>query len=211
MNDWFNHAALQIDAIIQLGKQNLLLTFFLTAVFWLIHFLNWMLGHRLSYLGVYPRHAIGLRGILFSPFIHGHFDHLIFNTIPLFILINLTLMYGYTVFIFVTVVVIMVSGLAVWCLGRPGIHIGASGLIMGYWGFLLAQVYFHPNLTAILIGIVCLYYLSGLATSLLPSVAKSVSWEAHLFGCLSGVAASVYLAKVCTWSSIWRPSWTCLF
>lgn len=191
MNNLFDHFANQLDILIQLSKQNLVLTFYIVGAFWIIHLVNFICRYQLNRFGVYPRHVIGLRGIIFSPFLHGHFDHLLFNTVPLFILVNLTLMYGMDLFLTVSLVVIVCSGLAVWLFARPGMHVGASGLIMGYWGFLLAEAFYHPNISAVIVAALCLYYLGGLFFSIVPSaVGKNVSWEAHLFGCLAGIGVA---------------------
>lgn len=186
---WIN----QLGTLINLSKQLLPLTLLLTAFFWLIHMVNFVLGYRLNVYGIYPRHTIGLRGIFFSPFLHGDFNHLFFNTIPLFILINLMLLNGIAIFMVASLFIILVGGFAVWLLGRSALHVGASGLIMGYWGFLLMQAILAPSAIVIIIAIVCVYYLGGLLISVIPSANKGTSWEAHLFGCLSGMLAALFI------------------
>jgi len=144
--------------------------------------------NRLSIAGIFPRHPFGLTGIICAPFLHANWGHLFFNTVPLFILANLVLIYGRVEFYQVTAIIIVLGGLATWVLGRKAIHLGASGLIMGYWGFLLLQSYYHPSILAVFVGVICLYYLGGLFLSLFPS-GKGVSWESHVFGFLAGMVA----------------------
>ena len=95
------------------------------------------------------------------------------------------LSYGQERALFLTGFITLVSGGAVWIFARPGIHIGASGLIMGYFGALLLDAYRNPGLMTILIAVLTLYYLSGLFFNLLPG-GKGVSWEGHVFGFIAG-------------------------
>ena len=151
--------------------------------------LNCLLGKRLNVLGIYPRNVFGLPGIATSPFIHGDLAHLIFNSIPLFILMNFVLIQGRPVFYKVSIVIILLTGIACWIFARKSFHIGASGVVMGYFSYLLINAYHQPTIMSIVLGGVCLYYFAGLFTQLFPQD-KTVSWEAHVFGFLAGIVAS---------------------
>ena len=182
MHEWLN----SLHELIVLSKANILLSCKMLAVFWLIHFINVLMGMRLNVFGIIPRKPYGLLGIFTSPFLHGNLEHLFFNSIAMFVLFDLMLIYGIPVFILTSVIIIIVCGIAVWCFARPGIHIGASGLMMGYWTFLLLNAYFQHSAMAIILAVLCLYYLAGLGLSLIPSD-DGTSWEAHLFGAFGGV------------------------
>lgn len=162
-----------------------------------IHLINWMVGGRLNILGILPRHPFGLVGIVCSPFLHADFNHLFFNSIPLFILTNLVLLQGVNGFIWVTGSVIFLSGLLTWCFGRRGLHIGASSLIMGYWSYLLTNAYHQQTVVSVILGLVCIYYFSGFFFEIFPGK-KSTSWEGHLFGALSGVLVALFLPQLIT-------------
>lgn len=190
MNDVIN----QFVSTVSLLQKNLPFVLILMGCLYAIHFINWMLGYRLNYLGIYPRRLFGLPGILFSPFLHGDFNHLFFNSIPLFVLLSFVLLNGMTTFICVSLFIIILSGIAVWLFARPAFHIGASGLIMGYWSYLLFTSYTHITPVSIALAVICLYYFGGLLFSLFPLKAKT-SWEAHVFGFLAGIAA-VYLCPL---------------
>ena len=86
------------------------------------------------------------------------------------------------------------SGILVWCFAKPGIHIGASGLITGYWALLVSDIYQQGTLTAIILGCVSLYYFAGIFLGVFPGK-KGVSWEGHLFGLLAGLTVG-YLLRV---------------
>lgn len=178
----------QFQALFSVIQLNLPISLSLIGILWIVQIVNVLLGYRLNYLGIYPRHLLGMPGIAFSPFLHGSFNHLFFNSIPLFILINFMLLAGWPLFVQASILIILISGSAIWLFGRPAIHVGASSVVMGYWGYLLIGAYYNPSALSIVLGILCLYYLGGLFFSIFPSE-ESVSWEGHLFGLLAGFAA----------------------
>jgi membrane associated rhomboid family serine protease len=180
----------QIGASIQ---ENLLLLALILLGLWAIQIVNSLAGYRLNLLGIYPRSWFGVPGILLSSFLHGSYKHLFFNSIPLFVLAALVLVQGKLQFVQITLIIILISGIAVWLFGRRAFHVGASSLIMGYWGFLLFNAYQERSTLPILLALLCLYYFSNLALSLFPTEQK-VSWEGHVFGFLGGIIASYMLS-----------------
>ncbi len=154
----------------------------------LVNFINRMIGGRLYILGIVPRHPVGLLGIICSPFIHGSFNHLFFNAIPLFFLMNMVLMYGFNVFLAVTLNIMVIAGGLTWLFGRHACHVGASGVILGYFGFLVIIAYLVPSFLSIMLLVLTLYYFGGLVASLVPIHTQGVSVEGHLFGFAAGIA-----------------------
>lgn len=181
--------ATQIDSATYFLQRNIPYMLYIIAVLYGIHFLNWLVGYRLNILGIYPRQVLSLPGIFFSPCLHGSFNHLFFNTIPLFALGCFVLVDGWPNFISATVMIVFIGGLGTWFFGRKGFHVGASGLIMGYWSYLLVNAYYQPTMLSIALALVCLYYFGGMLFNLFPTAIKA-SWEAHLFGFLGGLAAA---------------------
>ena len=179
----------QLQSNLSLIEANFYIAFMIVAGLWMIHFVNGILGMRLNWLGIYPRHVIGLVGIVFSPLLHGSFSHLFFNSIPLLVLICFVLVGGIAKFIYVTAIITALSGLAVWLMGRRAIHIGASSLVMGYWGYLLVDAIRNPSTMSVMLAVVCVYYFGGLIFSLFPEEER-VSFEGHIFGFLAGIATS---------------------
>ena len=184
MSEWINN----IQQLILASRQNLVISAYCVGALWVIHFINIALGMRLRAFGVIPRKSYGIIGIITHPFIHGHFEHLFFNSIALFSLVDLLLIYGMPTFVITTAVIIIITGVLVWCFARPGVHIGASGVMMGYWTYLLANAIITQSSMSWLLGALCVYYLGGLGLNLLPSE-PGTSWEAHVFGALAGIAA----------------------
>ena len=156
---------------------------------WGFYVLNLLLNKHLFILGIYPRRLYGLWGIVFAPLLHVNFNHLFFNSIPLLVLSNFVLINGLHFFLWVTGIITFLSGFLVWCFGKPGIHIGASALITGYWGFLVSNILQQGTFTAVILGVISLYYFAGIFLGIFPGK-KGVSWEGHLFGLLAGFATS---------------------
>ena len=175
-----------------LAKLHLGTIFMILVLLWGINIINWLvLGKFLNIFGIVPRTIYGIPGIALSSFLHGNFNHLFFNSIPLFVLGLFMLTLGTTVFYESTVLIILIEGSALWLFGRHANHIGASGLIAGYFSYLLVHAYYNPSIVAVFLAGIVLYYFGGILLSLFPSEEK-VSWEGHLFGFSAGIVA-VYL------------------
>ncbi|HVT62543.1 MAG TPA: rhomboid family intramembrane serine protease [Legionellaceae bacterium] len=170
-------------------KTNIVFLSQMLILLWGIFFINLFLGKHLLRLGIFPRHISGLPGIICAPFLHVDFNHLFFNSIPLVILANFILVQGIPYFLEVTWIIIVLSGALTWCFARYGLHVGASGVITGYWALLVADIYHQGTLTAIILGLVCLYYFAGILFSIFPGE-RNVSWQGHLFGLISGLIVS---------------------
>lgn len=167
---------------------------FVTLI-WVVEILDLLLGGSLDVYGIIPHSIIGLRGIIFAPFLHGGFAHLAANTIPLVTLGWLIMLRSTRDFFVVTAVTMLISGVGTWLFGAPNsLHIGASGLVFGYLGFLLLRGYFERSVVAISLSLfVGLVYGSAI-WGVLP-LQIGISWQGHLFGFIGGVMAARFLAK----------------
>ncbi|MFK8186119.1 MAG: rhomboid family intramembrane serine protease [Phormidesmis sp.] len=148
-------------------------------------------------LGIRPRQLMGLPGIFCAPFLHRDIGHLIANTIPFGVLGWLILLQdelqGSGSFYAVTLTVLLIGGLGTWLFGRDAVHLGASGLVFGYIGFLLVNAYATgPTLLTIGVAILVFWMYGSQLWGILPSSEKNmVSWEGHLFGFVGGIVAAV--------------------
>ena len=136
-----------------------------------------------------PYLAGSLRGILLSPLLHGSFSHLMSNTFPLLLLGGFVAIRGAKTLIGVSLLVILLGGLLVWVVGRPAVHIGASGLVFGYFGFLVAQGWYERSIVSIVVAVGVLLLYGGIIFGVLPQ-SGFISWEGHLFGLIAGVLAA---------------------
>ena len=177
----------QITVIIDAFKTNMPLVLGMIAFLWLFNAVVWLTKRRLFIFGIYPHTWHGFIGIPISPLLHGNVTHLLLNSVLFFVMANFVLLGGHLFFVYVTLFIAGVGGLAVWIFGRKSLHIGLSGVNMGYWGLLLIRAWRDPTIMTIAVAFVCLYYFGGLFLDLFPREEK-VSWEGHLFGFLAGVA-----------------------
>ena len=183
-------------AIAQEFKTQVLILGGLVAIFWGLEIVDSsFLGGALDLYGIRPRSLIGLRGILFAPFLHGSFAHVAANTVPFLTLGWLVMLREMRDFFVVTIITMLVSGIGVW-LTAPAysIHIGASGLIFGYFGFLLLRGYFERSFAAILFSLIVGLLYGGIIWGVLP-LQYGISWQGHLFGFIGGAIAARLLAR----------------
>ena len=136
-----------------------------------------------------PYLAGSLRGILLAPLLHGSFSHLMSNTFPLFLLGGFVALRGTKTLVGLSLFVVVLGGLLVWLVGRPAIHIGASGLVFGYFGYLVAQGWYERSFVSIAVAVAVLLLYGGIIFGVLPQ-AGFISWEGHLFGLIAGVLAA---------------------
>jgi membrane associated rhomboid family serine protease len=195
--------AAEVQGVITAMKGNMLFSLKIVAILWVIHIINFLTRYSLNKLGLQTRSLRGLSGIVFSPVLHGDFNHLFFNTIPFFVLSDLVLLNGRSTFYSISLAIIVLSGILLWLFGQRGIHIGASGLIMGYLGYLLAKAYFQVMGTTIILAGVCIYYFGGLLLSVFPGAKKNVSWDGHIFGLLSGIFTAYYSSYITKINLLW--------
>lgn len=168
------------------------------AIIWIVYLLNIIFVFAdFRAFGIRPRTTDGLIGILLSPFLHGSWEHLIGNSIPLFILTFLIVQFYNKLYVPVTIFSIIIGGFSVWLLAQSNSnHIGASGIIFSYIGFLLFSGIFRRSFKSILIGAVIVFLYGGVLMSGIMPGQEGISWQGHLFGAIAGIiAAYVYRKK----------------
>lgn len=144
--------------------------------------------------GIHPRTKQGLWGILVAPFLHGSVEHLLANTVPLVILGWLVMLRDGKHFLPVTLFSMLGAGLFAWTFGAPGsVHIGASGVVFGYLGFLMLAGWYARSLGAIALSVLVTVMWGSVVVGVLPGQ-PGISWQAHLGGFLGGVFAARWLA-----------------
>lgn len=164
---------------------------------WFLEIVDWLIfGGALDGYGIKPRTVNGLVGILYAPFLHGGFGHLLANTMPMLILGGLIIISrGLKEFLVVTAVVMILGGLGTWLIGPiSSVHIGASGLVFGYFGFLLLMAFFERSCRSIVVAVLVLFVYGGLIWGILPR-GDGISWQSHLFGLIGGILAAYLLGR----------------
>jgi membrane associated rhomboid family serine protease len=175
-------------------RHSLIFASFFVVIFWIVRILESLFGFELYQWGILPRHIHGLWGILFSPFIHADFNHLISNTIPFFILL-FALIYFYRRLSYgIFFLIYFLSGLCVWLGGRESWHIGASGIVYGLAAFHFVSGVIRNDLRLLIISAVVVFLYGGMVWGILP-LKPEVSWESHLWGAASGVLLAIYFRR----------------
>lgn len=159
-------------------------------VLWAVEIVNALVGHRLNAWGVLPRRVEGLPGVVLAPFLHAGFGHLIANSVSLALFGTMIAMRSRAELAFVTIGGALFAGIGTWLFGSLfgplGIHVGASGVVFAYFGYLLAIGIFERRLGSVIVSVLMLIAFGGMLFGVLPGQA-GISWEGHLFGFLGGV------------------------
>lgn len=167
------------------------LPLFFVLFLWIVYWVQIRFDFDFYQYGIYPRDLAGLKGVLFSPFIHENLDHLYNNSIPLLVLLAAIQFFYPKQSLAVMGYGILFSGLITWIIGRENYHIGASGLIY----VLVSFIFFkgiqtgYYRLVALSLSVILLY--GGMIWYVFPDVDATISWEGHLSGFLTGFVLSL--------------------
>lgn len=154
-------------------------------IIWITFWLDMKFNLNLKLYGIYPRSFEGLIGIFFSPFLHSSLEHLINNSIPLFLLSSFTFFFYKKLSWRIIILGIFFSGLITWIIGRNSYHIGASGLIYVLMSFILFKGIFSKNFNLMALSLVVVFIYGSLVWYIFP-LKQNMSWEGHLSGFLIG-------------------------
>ncbi len=166
---------------------------YLIIVLWTIHILKVAQVFRFGNYGLLPRDTDGLLGILTAPFIHGNFQHLMSNSVPLFVLTFLMVLFYKKVAYQSLLLIYVLTGVAVWAFARGNVmHIGASGVVYGLVSFVFWTGLFRRNIKSIILALIVTLLYSGYFLGVLPNQ-RGISWESHLFGGLVGIMVAYWM------------------
>ena len=161
------------------------------ALIWILQVFNWADGYRLDAdFGILPHHVSRLPDIFAAPFLHFSWQHIEGNSVPLFVLGFLAAYRGLVKFLLVTFIVAVISGFGVWLFQSGSeLTVGASGIIFGYFGYVLLRGIFDRNLLDIGAGIVAGALYWTILSVAIPGT-PGISWIGHLTGLIGGVIAA---------------------
>ena len=177
---------------------SLVIPLILVALMWLMKIIEVSCNVDLNRWGVTPHTYNGLWGILTLPFLHGSWEHLLSNTIPILVL-GTALYYCYpSLANRVLLITYLASGLLTWCIGNPdSVHIGASALVYGLNLFLIFSGFIRGNRMLIVISLIMVFLYGSFIWGMIPSLAipQNISWEGHLSGALIGILLAIFFRK----------------
>lgn len=158
-------------------------------VLFAVFYVNYLLGGYLNYFGVHPRTLFGLLGIIFSPLLHYNEAHLVTNAVSMFLLLVILFLHREYQPDITFPALWICSGAGTWLIGRPAVHIGASGLIYGLVTYLIASAWWLRTWTSALWAVVILFIYGGIFYGALPQPGF-ISWEGHLSGVIAGIVVA---------------------
>ena len=176
-------------------KTAILISGLFGLLLWIVFAVEYFSGFSIHFLGILPRKIVGLPGIFTAPLIHGDLDHLYSNTIGIVPLIFLIILAFRPIAFRVFAWIWLTTGVWVWIAARTGTyHIGASGLIYGFAGFLIFSGLIRKDARVLAISMLVIFGYGSLVWGLLP-VQPGVSWESHVLGALAGVVVAFFMRK----------------
>lgn len=165
------------------------------VLIWVVWAVNELLfGGGLNALGIRPRSFVGLIGIPLHPLLHGDVPHLLHNSIGILLFGTLAYLREEFDFWIVAGFGAIGGGFVTWVVGRPVIHVGASGVIFALFGYLLFAGWFERRLGSMILSVLLFLGWGSVLLGMIP-LQRGISWEGHLFGFLSGVVAARVLAR----------------
>lgn len=166
----------------------------LVSILWLILIVDGVLGLRLARFGLRPRDLEGLAGLVTAPLIHGSFEHLFSNTLPLLVSLT-TILYLYPRAAMRVIPIIWVgSGLMGWFIGRPSLHFGASGFVYGLLAYVFISGMLRMDMRSVAVSVMVWFLYGSMIWGVLP-VRPNMSWELHLSGAILGVALAIVFRR----------------
>lgn len=160
------------------------------GIMWLLLVIDWITPGHLTAYGIVPRRLDGLTGIATAPFLHAGAAHLASNTVPLIVMGIVAALRDWRGMWVALVVSLLASGIGVWAFSPANtVTVGASGLVFGIFGYLLARGIVMRKIGDLLIALVLVGVYGSMVWGIFPSQPQ-ISWQAHLFGFAGGVAAA---------------------
>jgi len=175
--------------------QQLLFPTSVVALMWLVKIIEVVKGTKFTRWGIFPRDWDGFIGIITAPFIHSDWQHLMSNSLPMFMLLGIVMVFYKRVAIPSTLIITVITGFTVWLFARESYHVGASGIVYGLVSFLAWTGIFRRNLKSIILALVILFMYGGYFHGIVPTK-EGVSWESHLFGGMAGIFTAFLFKNV---------------
>lgn len=167
---------------------------YIFAVLLCIELINLFTGRMLNQFSIVPRSLSSLPFIFSAPFLHAGLQHFASNILTLCVFAFLALQFGHRKFITLTLGLIVGTGILVWLFGRTAYHLGASGIIYGYFGFLILAGFLSKKIVLMIISVLVAFFYGTMVWGVLPSQ-PYISWESHLFGFICGLFLAWFLPK----------------
>ena len=171
---------------LKFSTQVLLVPFLFTFLIWFVYWVEIQFSYNFTKVGILPRNLSGLKGVLFSPFIHSDTSHLFNNSIPLFVLLSFLIYFYRAVYIKVLFFGGLLSGLLTWVIAREAFHIGASGIVYLLFSFVFFSGIIKKQFQLVAVSLIVIFLYGSMIWYVFP-IKEGISWEGHLSGFVVGV------------------------
>jgi len=177
------------------SSYSLVIPLYLVLFLWIVFWFEVKFGFNFNTYGIYPRTIKGLKGIFFSPFIHGDIKHLYQNSIPLFVLLFCLIYFYKQLAVKIFFYGLLFTGLLTWIIARKSFHIGASGIIYLLFSFIFFSGMIRKNYRLTAVSLIVIFLYGSMVWYVLP-VKEEISWEGHLSGFLIGIVFAIFYRKI---------------
>ena len=176
----------------------MIIPFLLVLVMWIVHLLHYFFHIDFYFLGIHPRHINGLQGIITTIFVHGDFEHLISNTLPLFLLGSALFLYYRDFALKLLFYLTVLTGIYVWIIARDSWHIGASGLVYALASFHVLSAILRKEMRLLSFSMLVIFLYGGMVWGFFPEFfpEKNISYESHIMGSITGLLFAWYYRKI---------------
>lgn len=171
---------------LKFSTQVLLVPFLFIFLIWFVYWVEIQFSYNFTRAGILPRNLSGLKGVLFSPFIHSDINHLFNNSIPLFVLLSFLIYFYRAVYIKVLFFGGLLSGLLTWVIAREAFHIGASGIVYLLFSFVFFSGIIKKQFQLVAVSLIVIFLYGSMIWYVFP-IKEGISWEGHLSGFVVGV------------------------
>jgi membrane associated rhomboid family serine protease len=171
---------------LKFSTQVLLVPFLFIFLIWFVYWVEIQFSYNFTRAGILPRNLSGLKGVLFSPFIHSDTNHLFNNSIPLFVLLSFLIYFYRAVYIKVLFFGGLLSGLLTWVIAREAFHIGASGIVYLLFSFVFFSGIIKKQFQLVAVSLIVIFLYGSMVWYVFP-IKEGISWEGHLSGFVVGL------------------------
>lgn len=167
----------------------------MVLLMWFVYWIEIKYHFNFTRYGVNPRHISGLKGILFSPFIHSSVSHLFNNSVPIFVFLAMLFYFYETISLKIIVYGSLLTGILTWFIGGEGYHIGMSGIVYLLFSFIFFSGVLRKHFRLISVSLVVIFLYGSMFWYVFP-IEKGISWEGHLSGMIIGLCFSIFYRRI---------------
>ena len=169
----------------------------LISILWVVFLLNDIFGLHWNDYGLVPRDVKGLSGIFTMPFLHGSYEHLFSNSIPLLVLLFSIFYFFQKKSVLILLMTWFMAGILTWVIGTEGIHVGASGIVYALAFFLVTISVIKQEVKLMSYSLIIVFLYGSIVWGFFPQLFpdKHISWEGHLAGAITGVTLAFFYRK----------------